>query len=140
MDGRTIGRIETAVDAGAAAVFVAAVAYACHAIPVAQTNTGLATAGSLALCFAGLRRIPAGSSADVEPQRTPVTELLAEADRAIDAEVQDELVLDDILSALSSDSRVVRLFDPAAMPTPGPAKDDSQVLYDALSELRRSLR
>ena len=139
MDGRTICRIETAVDAGAAAVFAGSVAYACHAIPVGEANAALAAAGSLALCFAGLRRIPAGSSAGVEPQRTPVTELLAEADRAIDAEVQDELVLDDILSALSSHSRVVRLFDPAAMPTPNLPKDDSQVLYDALSELRRSL-
>ena len=68
----------------------------------------------------------------------------------------DELVLDDILAELGPDSRVVRLFDPAAMPTPAqlnarierhlgaatsPASpvDESQALYDALSELRRSL-
>jgi hypothetical protein len=69
----------------------------------------------------------------------------------------DELVLDDILAELGPDSRVVRLFDPAKMPTPGqlnsrierhleeaslpPASPDAaQALYDALAELRRSLR
>ena len=68
----------------------------------------------------------------------------------------EELVLDDILAELGPDSRVVRLFDPAAMATPGqlnsrierhlgdgntPAAspDASQALYDALAELRRSL-
>jgi hypothetical protein len=139
MDGRIIGGIEMAVDAGAAAVLAAAVAYACHAIPVSQANGALAAVASLGLCFAGLRRIPTGGSPDAEVEQRPVTELLAEADRAIEAEEQDELVLDDILSALSSDSRVVRLFDPEAPPPPGAPKDDSQVLYDALRELRRSL-
>ena len=69
----------------------------------------------------------------------------------------DELVLDDILAELGPDSRVVRLFDPAAMPTagqlnarieqhlrgsPSPAapQDASQALYEALNELKRSLR
>ena len=69
----------------------------------------------------------------------------------------DELVLDDILSGLEPDSRVVRLFDPAAVQTPGqlrsridqylqedaaspPTPDASKALYDALAELRRSLR
>ena len=69
----------------------------------------------------------------------------------------DELVLDDILAKLGPQSRVVRLFDPAAMPTPGqlnarierhlqaekaPAapQDAAEALYEALSELRRSLR
>jgi hypothetical protein len=69
----------------------------------------------------------------------------------------DELVLDDILAELGPQSRVVRLFDPSAMPTPAqlnarieehlreprPAAapgDASQALYEALAELRRSLR
>jgi hypothetical protein len=70
----------------------------------------------------------------------------------------DELMLDDILAELGPDSRVVRLFDPNAIPTPGqlndriarhiregsspaPAPPDaSQALHDALAELRRSLR
>jgi hypothetical protein len=70
---------------------------------------------------------------------------------------EDPLVLDDILDQLSPDSRVVRLFDPAAMPTPaqlksridrhldgaapdGQAPDASQALHEALADLRRSIR
>jgi hypothetical protein len=92
-----------------------------------------------------------------EPVELLLTEqvelVLTEADRLRPA----ELVLDDILAELGPDSRVVRLFDPAAMPTPGQlnarierhlgepepaaaASDASQALYDALTELRRSLR
>ena len=69
----------------------------------------------------------------------------------------DELLLDDILDQLEPDSRVVRLFDPAAMPTAGELKsridrhldvessaaqssDAAQALHDALAELRRSIR
>jgi len=95
------------------------------------------------------------------PARAATDELmLTDADR-LDPTLpdSDELVLDDILTELAPDSRVVRLFDPAAMPTPGqlnrrieqhlggtappaaPAPTDaSQALYEALSELRRSLR
>ena len=74
--------------------------------------------------------------------------LLRDADRL--------LVLDDVLAQISPDSRVVRLFDRKAMPTPGQLKsriddhlgksapqaqsDASQALSDALAELRRSLR
>ena len=81
--------------------------------------------------------------------------LLTDADRL--HPTGDELVLDDILAELGPDSRVVRLFDPAAMPTagqlnarieqhlrgiPSPAapQDASQALYEALNELKRSLR
>lgn len=70
---------------------------------------------------------------------------------------EEPLVLDDILGEIEADSRVVRLFDPAAMPTPAqlndriqrhlvrgappaPPHDASQALHDALAELRRSLR
>lgn len=82
--------------------------------------------------------------------------VLTEKDRLKPAQA-DVLVLDDILAELGPGSRVVRLFDPAAMPTPGqlnarieqhlhaassPAapQDASQALHDALAELRRSLR
>ena len=66
------------------------------------------------------------------------------------------LVLDDVLAEIGPESRVVRLFDRKAMPTPGQLKsriddhlgtasapaqpDASQALSDALKELRRSLR
>ena len=69
---------------------------------------------------------------------------------------EEPLVLDDILDQLSPDSRVVRLFDPAAMPTPAQLKsridrhidgapvpeapDASQALHEALAELRRAIR
>jgi hypothetical protein len=84
--------------------------------------------------------------------------LLTDSDRfhPLDRDASDELVLEDILAELGPGSRVVRLFDPAAMPTPsqlnarierhlgeGSASsappDASQALYDALAELRRSL-
>ncbi len=68
-----------------------------------------------------------------------------------------ELLLDDPLAALPSDSRVVRLFAPAAMPSAGdlaaridrhlgnapvetPVREGEDALKDALDELRRSLR
>ena len=84
--------------------------------------------------------------------------VLTDADRLGPPRVRPDaaLALDEILAELGPDSRVVRLFDPAAMPTPRelnsriarhlgdgspPAPtDDSQALYDALAELRRSLR
>ena len=81
--------------------------------------------------------------------------LLTDADR-LEAGT-DPLVLDDILTEMGPDSRVVRLFDRKAMPTPGQLKsridshldraaqptapeDAAQALSDALAELRRSLR
>lgn len=67
------------------------------------------------------------------------------------------LILDDIIAEPGPDSRVVRLFDRSAMPTPARLKsridshleqgrspsllpDASQALSQALAELRRSLR
>jgi hypothetical protein len=81
---------------------------------------------------------------------------LAESDRLVSLENDsDPLLLEDKLVEPTSDSRVVRLFDSAAMPRgatddrleplpmdalsiePG---DASQALHEALAELRRSLR
>jgi hypothetical protein len=82
--------------------------------------------------------------------------LLTDTDRI--AREAEPLELDDILAELGPDSRVVRLFDRKAMPTPGqlktridshldqarsvqpPQSDAAQALSDALAELRRSLR
>ena len=96
-----------------------------------------------------------------EPAELLLTEraelVLTYADRIGPPRVQPdaEEALEAILAKLGPDSRVVRLFDPAAAPTPGQLKnrierhldaekprpsDDSQALFDALAELRRSLR
>lgn len=154
MDGRS-ARIETAVDAGAAAMFAAAAIYALHAVAAGSAMVAALGGGtSFALVFAGLRKVeprrpPLGSASP-----TPVAVLLEEADRALaqPKAADDALVLDDILAKLAPDSRVVRLFDPAATPTPGqlrasidrhldggPQPDASRSLHDALAELRRSL-
>jgi hypothetical protein len=80
--------------------------------------------------------------------------VLTDADRV--APAPGLLVLDDVLAELGPESRVVRLFDPAAMPSPrqlnarieqhlrdgvseAAPPDASQALHDALAELRRSL-
>jgi hypothetical protein len=99
---------------------------------------------------------PAGELVLTEADRlVPTGELLlTEADRL---DRDEPLVLDDILTRIGPEARVVRLFDQRAMPTPGqlksridgrlgPAKpteapvDASQALSAALAELRRSLR
>jgi len=168
MTGRIAERFESIVDLGAAALFAAAMAYGLH-----SSITGSAAFGggavAFALSFMGLRRV------EPEPRHFKVSDfviqplaataaaqelLLTEADRylldEVPAAADDELVLEDILEEIGPDSRVVRLFDPAAMPTPGQLKDRidrhldeggapgtspdaSQALYDALAELRRSL-
>ena len=80
--------------------------------------------------------------------------ILTDADRL---QPNGVLVLDQVRAELADDSRVVRLFDRHAMPTPGELKsridehleqgsaasdplDASQALSDALAELKRSLR
>jgi hypothetical protein len=139
MDGRAAVRVESGVDAGASALLAAAVAYALHGLFAAAG--GAAAGGSLAfaLCFVGLRKV----QPEEPPFRVaPIEALLTEADRIASeqqsANDHDELVLDDVLTELSSQSRVVRLFDPAAMPSAA-SPDASQALLDALAELRRSL-
>lgn len=165
--------IELTADAGAAAALAAAVAYA---ILLAVAPVPAAAAGALALvaAFAGLRLIRPHEAAyrladfTVAPVEVEALDelLLTDADRLPDELVltdadrlpaQDELMLEDVLAEPPPDSRVVRLFDPAAMPTPGqlharidrhlagsdpatPSPDASQALHQALADLRRSLR
>jgi hypothetical protein len=91
------------------------------------------------------------------PVEPTVEELLLTEVHAPKSEVPDALVLDDILAELGPDSRVVRLFDRTAMPTPAQLKsridahldrsttevrapDATQALHEALAELRRSMR
>ncbi len=155
MTGRSVEKIESAVDAGAALLLAAAVSYALWTIVAAQSVAAAGGVGAFAACLAGLRRIPSAAPCDEDAPRcvTPVADLLAEADRSL-AHAEDELVLEDILAALGPDSRVVRLFEPGNMPTPAQMKapidrhlegdgtaapDASQALHDALADLRRSL-
>ena len=155
MTGRSVERIESAVDAGAALLLAAAVSYALWTIVAAQSVAAAGGVGAFAACLAGLRWIPSAAPCDEDAPRcvTPVADLLAEADRSL-AHAEDELVLEDILAALGPDSRVVRLFEPGNMPTPAQMKapidrhlegdgtaapDASQALHDALAALRRSL-
>jgi hypothetical protein len=158
--GRARG-IEAAVDAGAALLLAIAVA-----IVLVEFGAGAALGTALpalafAGCFYGLRSIqpeaPRFRLAPFESPAEPQAELLlTELDRLH----PDELLLDRALAHVGRDSRVVRLFAPAAaVPTPGELKaridrhlasapqarstdpaDASEALFSALADLRRSLR
>jgi hypothetical protein len=163
-----IDRIEAGVDSGAAAVFAGAVGYcAWRLLALAWSPLTLAAlamaaaAAAFLLCRKLLARFGAMPRRFAVPAfgtNDSVGELLlTEADRLNSSAAplsDDVLILDDVLPGVGPDSRVVRLFDPAAMPTPGQlseridrhldrqpqAPDASQVLFDALSELRLGLR
>jgi hypothetical protein len=185
MRGRREERIEKWVDRLAALALAVAVAVSLFALLGGQSRTFVAPTagfGAYILCVRLLGRLsphapkfevrtfsPASLAFD-EPEELLLTEqvelllthqvelLLTDAERLRpEPQTFDELVLDDILAKLGPQSRVVRLFDPAAMPTPGqlnarierhlqaekpPAAptDAAEDLYQALSDLRRSLR
>lgn len=168
-------RIEKTVDGAASALFAAAVGYAACSWLVAQVaNPILAlesgTATAVALMFS--HRLL--SAVQPRARRLPVPIFDVRDIEHLNAEPAEEAPLDlvdvfepsppeqpldltDILTELGSDARVVRLFDPSAMPTPAELKDRiddhldptpdaaksadaAQALHEALAELRRSLR
>jgi hypothetical protein len=167
-------RIEKTVDSAASALFASAVGYAAYAYltkqvgnPLLAVESGAATAVALLLSYRLLnavqpsaRRVPVPifdvrdiEQMDAEPREEEPLDLID----VFEPRAEEPLDLTDILTGLGSDSRVVRLFDPAAMPTsaelkeriddhldpvPDAAKsaDAAQALHDALAELRRSLR
>ena len=174
-----MGRMESLAERGASIVLGGAVAYAALrwlAATIVEPQLALfaAVAGVIS-CFICLRALKAlaergpqfavpifnvneldGFEMDelLLTERLPDELLLTDADR-LDSAVP--LELDDILARIGPDSRVVRLFDRKAMPTPGQLKtridshleqaapshaqpDASQALSDALAELRRSFR
>ena len=166
MVGQTSDRIETGIDSAAAALYAAATALVLSRLSASDAYVVFGALTAFAGCFYGLR--------SVEPEPTkfalgafepaifelaePSELVLTDGDRLHLFAADDEpLVLDDILAEIGPDSRVVRLFDRAAMPTPGelnervdrhlgkaadgssPA-DASAALHQALAELRRSLR
>lgn len=169
MEARHIERLESGVDFAAAAIFAAAAAYATLRLgwsPVVAAVVGgamlLATSRILTSISAASPTFAlAPFDAEFLPEVEGLDELvLTDADRLDSgdgSELVDELVLDDVLAKLEDLSRVVRLFDASAMPSPGelksridrhldgaapssPPPDASQALHDALSELRRNLR
>jgi hypothetical protein len=166
MSGGKAEKIERALDAGAALLFGAAAGFGTLKLLTSLAEAVAAGVFASAAAFAALRRVPVPEPGFAVREFTPEEPTIAELDELVltdadrwqpQVDAADELVLDDIVSELAPDSRVVRLFDPAAMPTAGelneaieqhlgdtigramPA-DASQQLYDALAELRRSLR
>lgn len=141
--------VERAVDTGAASLFAAAMAYVLSIVTVAPALGVAVPALAFAGCFYGLRALEPATTFTLngfDATRIATLELdelvLTGADR-LDAQ---ELLLDNPLAPIARASRVVRLFDPSAMPTPRDGKesiapdDAAGALLDALAELRRSLR
>ena len=167
MEARHIERLESGVDFAAAAILAAAAAYAMLRFGWSPVVAAIVGGAMLLASSRILASISPGSptfalapfDTSPLPEVAGLDELvLTDADR-VDAGDQsehvDELVLDDVLAKLEDLSRVVRLFDASAMPSPGelksridrhldeasnPPPDASQALHDALSELRRNLR
>jgi hypothetical protein len=164
MEARVAERIEGIATLGAAVMFAVAVAYAISRLTASVATIGAAAATALFVVLQILRSIePAERElplACFEPAELVIEDLneliLTGADRLDQAppcDVDDVLVLEDVLTELGDDSRVVRLFDASAMPTPGQLKARidrhldqvahpyaSAALHDALAELRRSLK
>jgi hypothetical protein len=160
--------VEAAVDAAAAAAFAAATGFAASAV------FGLAALPSALLAFVvilvALRQVAYAPELYsmrhfqlvlLPREEQTIEELLLTTDMVADppaaAEPNAELMLDDVLARIDSDSRVVRLFGPGQMPTAREIKssidrhlhftrqglnppDATQALSDALAQLRRSLR
>ena len=173
MQAGSIARIEKTVDGAAAGAFALACGYAAYsgfpagaAPPIAAAETAAAGLLAFVLAYPLLRAVqpkarklpvPIFDVREVEPITEPELLLTERFDPPASTVHEDALLLDDILTELGPDSRVVRLFDPAAMPTPGELKsridrhldcddveaqtaDAAQALHDALAELRRSIR
>jgi hypothetical protein len=175
MDARAVTQVERNVQRAASAIFAGACAFALYALlppiarePLRAVASAIAFLVAYGTCCRALGAVDAKPPAfaqqsfEVAPVMTsgPDELVLTDDDRiGIVADAPDDkaLVLDDVLAELGPDSRVVRLFDPAAMPTAGELKDRidrhlhrgngnirlpdaSQALHDALAELRHELR
>ena len=156
--------MERAVDLGAAAILAAAVAFACARLGLGGPRTFATAAAAFAIAWWSLARLNGQTEFPLPAIAPSELAFVADADELLlterlepDAPSGDILMLDDVLAALGPDSRVVRLFDPATIPSPGQLRqsidrhlrlanpaaappDDSQALHLALAELRRSLR
>jgi hypothetical protein len=182
MQAAVAQRIEAGVGYAAAASFAVAVGFAIfHAVDRITDLAGMVAAGGVSAiaAFPGalflLRALEGGPKPFPQPifdilkiEPVPLADLgelvLSDSDR-LDELVLGEtdrlddqpLMLEDVLVDVEPDSRVVQLFDPSAMPTPGqlkdridrhldggtshsPSPDASEALLAALADLRRSLR
>ena len=168
MDTRVVERIEAIASVGAAAIFAVAVAYAVSRLTASTVTIDASAAAALFVAMLTLRSIAPDERelplAQFEPAELVFEDsdelLLTDADRVDQTppcDADDELVLDDILAELGEESRVVRLFDRSAMPTPGQLRtridrhlnqaqsqeassDASEALHEALAKLRHSLK
>jgi hypothetical protein len=168
MDTRVAQRIEGIASVAAGAILAVAVAYAVSRFTSSAVTIGAGAAATLFVASQFLRSIGQNeqdlSLAPFEPAELVIEELdellLTETDRVDQTQsrdLDDALLLEDVLTELGDESRVVRLFDASAMPTPGQLRaridrhlnhaqaqgrtaDASEALHDALAELRRSLK
>jgi hypothetical protein len=168
MDTRVAQRIEGITSLGAAAILAAAAAYAISRFTTSAVTVGAGATAALFVALQVLQSIGRNEHdlplAQFEPADLVIEErdelLLTEADRVDQAQsrdLDDAFLLEDVLTELGNESRVVRLFDASAMPTPGQFRaridrhlnhahaqgrtaDASEALHDALAELRRSLK
>jgi hypothetical protein len=130
MKARTATRIEWAMLAAASALFGSAVAFALYRLAYGSSAAAaIGGGGAFASCLAVLRKLdPSASRAEGLSRQTAVADLLAEADRSLAAD------------ATVSVSRVVRLFETSQRGGATVTGDASKALYDALADLRRTLR
>lgn len=186
MNAASVIRIEQNVDRAASALLALASGYAAQLWFASTLHQPMLAAASVAAAaFAFLVSSRALGAVQPRPRRLPVSifdvremepmdgeqsiasDRPAQRDRsellltdrleAVAQSLEEPLLLEDILARIEPDSRVVRLFDPAAMPTAGELRsridrhldhdrskaqtnEAAQALHDALAELRRSLR
>jgi hypothetical protein len=158
-----------------AAIFGSATAFSA-AIFLGSPQFGMTPVAAGAAAFAGIwlglskfgskgRTLPLPEFERPPLELSPLSELLEQADvvgiveqlgaaPAAKRGIEDELVLEDVLEAIESDSRVVRLFEPNDTAGEMQARidqhlhstrrqaqaDAAQELHEALAALRRSLR
>lgn len=129
MGGGMAQRIETGVDAGASVLLGGALLFSASKLGLPLLlAAGWGLLGFI-LCLHLLRSVDSGRGRHAV---RPFDVAAFEPDPS-------ELLLDDVLAKVDEDSRVVRLFDPSPAVQAAPP-DASQALYDALAQLRRSVR
>lgn len=166
MTGETVNKVEAVAAAVASAMLAGALAFCAFAL---ATSLPLMAQAAVAV-FAGLAGFASSwglLTAIGQPRRDfvvttfdlgAIDPIAHQMDALELVEVRQEpLELVDVLEQPGPGSSVVRLFDPAAMPTPGELRaridrhlgrgappvaspDASQALVDALTQLRHSLR